>query len=585
MKRCVFVVSVILIAQFSWLSLAFGSNTGQRMVALMERQFEKRGWQAAEFLKPENRGKTILEMRTLSGDSQRSLLERLRKLESEGIVANTKSLWIVNAVVFDVPNAEDTERALYVLRGLPGLQEIRPDRHVHIEDVPFKRAWTAAAPNDTTWSVAKIGAPCMWAMGYSGQGTVVAVIDIGIDTTHPDLNNRVWFNTDEIPKNDTDDDHNGYVDDYIGYDFYYVESDPTDDNGHGTMVSGAIAGDGTSGSVTGTAPGTKLMTLKCFSSGGDGWESDCWLAIQYAVGNGADVVNSSFGYKASMDPDKDSWRTVCTNAMLAGVVISAAAGANTPLCQAPDCIDTPGTVPPPWLHPDQKIVGAVSGVITVGTTDASDIMASFSSVGPVDWPDYPYQPADSLGLLKPDVCAPGVLVKTTQIGGGYAVVSGNSFSTAAVSGALALLICSTPGVSPALLDRALELSATDLNGVGKDTLSGSGRINVCDAWPLLGVSEEGVPGVRAGATLRCSPNPFSKSVTFAIAGRAGARGLCIYDVAGRKIRAFDPSGTAVEEAFVWDGRTSSGELASSGLYFVRLDTKVASFTTKLVLVR
>ena len=575
------IVTVILSVQFCWFGSTEECYAVQKMVAVMEEQPE---------VGKESRMSSKFALKRMNEESQQVLLSELEGMESLGVVENIRPLWIINAVVFDVVHAKDSSEVIHQLHSVDGLSHVRPDGRVYMDEAELREDVCMIVPQDTTWNVKKINAACLWEAGFTGQDVVIAVIDAGLDTTHPDLNDRVWFNVDEIPGNSIDDDGNGYVDDYIGYDFYNDDPDPADDNGHGTMVSGVIAGDGTSGLHVGVAPGAELMALKCLSAFGEGQESDIWEALQYAVDKGANVVNASFGWSSWMNPDKDAWRIAFTNAMAAGVIASASAGANSPLCEAPDCITTPGDVPPPWLHPDQEIRGGVSGVIAVGTTDSIDAVASFSSVGPVEWSDYPYAPPDSSGLLKPDVCAPGIAVTTTQMGGGYTTVSGNSFSTAGVSGALALLISSRPGSTPAELDRSLELSAVDLDTTGKDTVSGSGRIDVCEAQERLGISQQERAERPATPGLRCSPNPFRSStsieVMFQGKERADSRmSLVIYDVAGRAVRTYDLSGSRSDTCVLWNGISDLGRPVPNGLYFVRATTETSCYVSKLVLVR
>lgn len=575
------IVTVILSVQFCWFASTEECHAVQRMVAVMEKQPE---------MGKESKVRSRFALKRMNEESQQVLLSELEWMGSSGVVENIRPLWIVNAVAFDVVRAKDSSKVIRQLCNVDGLSHVRPDGHVYVDEAELRENVSVVMPQDTAWNVKKINAPCLWEAGFTGQDVVVAVIDAGLDTTHLDLNGRVWFNADEIPGNSIDDDGNGYVDDYIGYDFYNDDPDPADDNGHGTMVSGVIAGDGTSGLHVGVAPGTKLMVLKCLSAFGEGRESDIWEALQYALDEGADVVNASFGWQSWMNPNRDAWRAAFTNAMAAGVIVSASAGANSPLCEAPDCITTPGDVPPPWLHPDQEIRGGVSAVIAVGTTDSADAVASFSSVGPVEWPDYPYVPPDSSGLLKPDVCAPGIVITTTQMGGGHIIVSGNSFSTAAVSGALALLISSRPGSTPAELDRSLELSAVDLDTAGKDTVSGSGRIDVCEAQERLGIGEKERAEGPAPAGLRCSPNPFRSSTSIEVMYQgempADSRmSLVIYDVAGRAVRTYDLSGSASGACVLWNGISDLGRPVPNGLYFARATTATSSYVSKLVLVR
>ena len=118
---------------------------------------------------------------------------------------------------------------------------------------------------------------------------VIALLDTGIEYTHPDLRNRMWTNMAETPNNGVDDDGNGYVDDYYGMDMLAgsVEVRPSSSQ-HGTLVSGILVGDGTGGTVTGVAPGARVMAFRTGSL------VSSFLALQYAIEHGADVVNMSF---------------------------------------------------------------------------------------------------------------------------------------------------------------------------------------------------------------------------------------------------------------------------------------------------
>jgi len=117
---------------------------------------------------------------------------------------------------------------------------------------------------------------------------VVAVIDSGVDYTHPDITNQMWINENEIPGNGIDDDLNGYIDDYYGYDFFNMDSDPVDDDGHGTHVAGTIAAETDNNiGVAGVCPSAKIMALKFMNEDGAGYISDSALALKYAADNGA----------------------------------------------------------------------------------------------------------------------------------------------------------------------------------------------------------------------------------------------------------------------------------------------------------
>lgn len=128
-----------------------------------------------------------------------------------------------------------------------------------------------------------------------GKGTVVAVIDTGVDYTHKDLADNIWVNEGEIPGNGIDDDGNGYVDDVHGVDFVEGDSDPMDEHGHGTHVAGIIAMTPGNGGGVGVAYGAKIMCVRAGQANGSFASTDIAKAIKYAADNGADVINMSFG--------------------------------------------------------------------------------------------------------------------------------------------------------------------------------------------------------------------------------------------------------------------------------------------------
>ncbi|MBI1843407.1 MAG: S8 family serine peptidase, partial [Actinobacteria bacterium] len=144
---------------------------------------------------------------------------------------------------------------------------------------------------------ADIGAAKAWAVS-KGKGQVVAVLDTGIDITHPDLADSIWKNADEVCGNGKDDDNNGYVDDCRGYDFANNDAsvfDAGSDNAHGTHVAGIIAAQSDNGiGVAGIAPEVEIMPIKIGNSGTFRM-SDVVRGIEYALANGATVINTSFG--------------------------------------------------------------------------------------------------------------------------------------------------------------------------------------------------------------------------------------------------------------------------------------------------
>ena len=290
-------------------------------------------------------------------------------------------------------------------------------------------------------SVSKIKADQVWStFGVRGRGVVVAVIDTGIDSRHPALAGRVAG----------------------GYDFVNRDSDPMDDNGHGTHVAGIIGADGGAG-LTGVAPEVTFLAYKALDSGGSGYESNVLAAVERAVDpdqNGdpsdhADVVNLSLGIAAS---GNDPVTAAVERATAAGVICVIAAGN----------IFGSYRIGPPADAPS---------AITVGATDLQDAMWSSSSGGPTE-----------VLFLKPDVVAPGVDILSLAPGGGTATKSGTSMAAPHVAGVAALLKSIHRQWTPAQIKSAIVTTAELLNA---DVMSqGGGRV---DALRAAGIDVTATP--------------------------------------------------------------------------------------------
>jgi subtilisin family serine protease len=264
--------------------------------------------------KRERRRALVKALRAQAERSQGEILKTLKELEGEGLVRNVRPLWISNVI-----GAEIRPRALEALLRFQNIEYLKQDIKRPVFQAP-------------AWGVSQINADDVWALAtpYTGNGVVVAVLDTGIDFTHPDLANRVWINTGEDTNSDgqftpadnngVDNDGNGFVDDVVGWDFGSSaagDNSPTDWNGHGTHVAGTIAGDGTGGTATGVAPGARLMALS-YSATIVAGQAEAWAGMQYALANGADIVSFSSGWQDGWSPDYVTWRRSDTGASAAG---------------------------------------------------------------------------------------------------------------------------------------------------------------------------------------------------------------------------------------------------------------------------
>ncbi|MCP3978492.1 MAG: S8 family serine peptidase [bacterium] len=347
-----------------------------------------------------------------------------------------------------------------------------------------------------------MGADAVWALGHTGAGVIVAIVDTGFDRTHPDLADHVWTNLDEIPDNGVDDDLNGFIDDTWGWEFCDDHNDPGQGNQHGTQVAGQVAGDGTNGKVTGMAPDAELMALAI----------DCdtpsigWAASDYAIAEGAHIISQSYSWWWTDQPDYEAFRRQTDAELAAGVIHVNSAGnhGGSSTYPIPYNISTPANCPAPWRHPEQ-VAGGVSSMIGVGNIDwFFDTIAFSSSTGPAAWEDirantdpayphtmppeyrdYPYANGASPGLIKPDISAYGNSTESTCPGGVYCAFSGTSAAQPKVAGSLALMLSANPEASPALLAEALLTTAEHRGTLGLNNVYGVGLVQALPAVELV----------------------------------------------------------------------------------------------------
>lgn len=475
--------------------------------------------------KVERRATVTAMLQARAQGSQGPLLEYLQAREAAGQARDVRPLWIANVIAAQVTPAVALE-----ISALSEVAYVHYDRQLTGEQLASSPAASAAAAGDVyTCGLRRVRAPEVWNdLGVTGAGIVVGVIDTGICKSHPDIVNQLWVNPCEIPGNNIDDDLNGYVDDIDGWNFESNNANVNDSNGHGSHVSGTVAGDGASGRRSGVAPDAQIMTLKFWNNASG--EASVWEAEQYAVVTGADITTASLGWSHGAGPDRVMWRMVIENTIAAGVVVLYAAG-NEGFGSAPDNVRTPGDVP---------------DVITVGATRCTDEIAGFSSRGPVTWQgiqpydDHPFPP----GLLKPDVSAPGASTNSHNLCSGYALNSGTSMATPHVAGLAALILQADPSLDHFGVKAILESTSVDLGPAGKDNRWGSGRIdclmavtdalangngsgfcppklNSCGSLPIISAS--GVPSVTATSGYSISANNMA----------AGAVALLVYTDQGR----------------------------------------------------
>ena len=279
---------------------------------------------------------------------------------------------------------------------------------------PDGLAWTPNDPLlDQQWHHATIGSAAAWERSR-GAGVVVAVNDTGADCTHPDLVGKCLR----------------------GYDFVNDDTDPRDDHGHGTHVSGLVAATANNAvGGLGSGPEAMVLPVKVLGAGGSGNMS--WIAggVTYAADNGAQIINMSLGGRFTSSALRDA----IAYAIGRGVTVVAAAGNES--------------------TSNPSYPAAYPGVISVAATDRQDRLADFSNYG------------DAL-----DVSSPGVAILSTVRGGSYQAWNGTSMASPIVAGVAALLKAQGPCRSPQDIENVLESTAKDLGSPGWDRTFGAGRI-------------------------------------------------------------------------------------------------------------
>lgn len=311
------------------------------------------------------------------------------------------------------------------------------------------RPYTTVDPSATStdqWGTSMISAPDAWNAGVKGAGVVVAVIDSGVDITHPQLRGRLAVNTKEIPGNGIDDDGNGYIDDVNGWDFDGDQPIVSDSAGHGTHVAGIILAEHGTSMVKGVAPEAKLLPLDFMNADGQGNIGDAILALKYAGQQGARVINASWGGA----PCSQTLSHTIADLESQGVLFVAAAG------NSGVNIDQ---------QPEYPAAFSISNQITVGASTARDFTAGFSNF--------------SFHLVH--LFAPGAAILSTYPGARVATLSGTSMAAPFVAGAAALLFSAHPNATVAQVRAAL-IGSVDH---GDFAATSQGRLNIKKALDAL----------------------------------------------------------------------------------------------------
>lgn len=322
---------------------------------------------------------------------------------------------------------------------------------------------------------ADIDGPAAWDLETGSSEVIVAILDSGIDLDHPDLQPHLWINSDEIPGNDVDDDNNGFIDDVNGWNFCIFSTCSLQDNfpddpiGHGSHVAGVAAAVGDNGQgVTGVSRKATLMPVKVLHSTLSGTATSIANGIDYAVANGAQVINLSLGASTTATtypcPSFTVIQQAMQNALANGVLVVAASGNDNDLVNV-------------------SCPAAFDEALAVGATDHNDDRWEWSAS------------SGSNGGSRLDVVAPGGSdteanknvngIYSTSINGSYRYDSGTSMSAPHVTGLAALLLAFDPTLTPGELRALIEATVDDLAPAGFDAAFGHGRVNAGQALATL----------------------------------------------------------------------------------------------------
>jgi len=426
--------------------------------------------------------------RTLTEHAARTQAGLRRFLDASGV--KYKSFWVANAILCE--GGRDLVNALAVRDDVRAIEANHPSLWVQR---PKIKSVAIASPNDIEWNVENVRAPDVWALGFTGQGTVIGNADTGMQWDHPALqpHYRGW--------NGSSADHNynwhDAIHDSVGNPCGNDSPFPCDDIGHGTHTTGITSGDDGQGNQIGVAPGAQWIGCRNMDQG-NGTPARYTECFQFFIaptdlnGNNPDpalrphVINNSWTCPPSEGCAPTTLQTIVENTQAAGIFVEASAGNTGPACSS---ISDPAAI--------------YAASFTTGAYDIGNNLADFSSRGPVT--------SDGSGRMKPDISAPGVDVRSSFPTNTYAVLSGTSMAGPHVVGAVALLWSAEPSL-------ARQIDQT------KSVLTGSANPNVLvSAETCGGIPSSQIPNNSFGwgaldayaatqATFTLTVSPSSQSV-------------------------------------------------------------------------
>lgn len=380
----------------------------------------------------------------------------------------------------ELPDGASIASQLATLRNNPNVLYAEPDYILRPNRTPsdpyYLQQWALENNGQSGGIVgADISAEQAWENTTGSEEVIIAVIDSGVDYTHPDLAANMWVNTGEIPGNGIDDDGNGYVDDYYGWNFSYIDellaliageefdpTDPMDRYGHGTHVAGIIGAVGNNGvGVAGVNWNVKIMPLNFLGSWGMGLTSDAIAALEYACNMGARISNNSWGGTSYSQSLYDAIAMAGSRGHLF-VTSAGNDGWNNDRI-----VELDGEEQELWhQYPSDY---DLPNIISVASSTSSDELSAFSCYG----------------AISVDLAAPGSSIISTLPNAKYGPMDGTSMASPHVAGAAGLILAMNPDASVGLMRKTL-LSSVDVLESLEGKLVTGGRLNLAKVVGLGG---------------------------------------------------------------------------------------------------
>lgn len=395
--------------------------------------------------KSKRRTKIIDALKNNASSSQKGLTAWL---ESNKDIAGWKLLWMINAVATELPAGK-----IHQLAARNDVDTITLDAKIKVQ------AESTGTPTTAEWNLQAINASQLWVQGFTGKGIVVASMDTGVDNLHPDLASK-W---------------RGGINSW--FDPHGVYAAPHDANGHGTQTTGLIVGGDTSGSTIGVAPDARWIAVKIFDDSDNTTLSIIHQGFQWLLDpdndpttdDAPDIVSNAWNIQASLNTCDSEFESDINILRQSDIAVLFSAGNS-----GPDASTS--------LSPANN-----EGTIASGAFDETLTVGYFSSRGP----------SACSGGIYPQVAAPGMNVKTTDltfngaIPNSYAFKSGTSYAVPHLAGAMALLKSSDTQITVSELEAAIQQSTVDAGISGNDNDYGWGLLDVNAAYTTLSTGNGG----------------------------------------------------------------------------------------------